>query len=370
MKRPSLLLLWAARDVLRRPTDAVLVGLALAGLIWIAGTVALLVEAVRLTADRLIDAGPSLIVRKIGPAGFAPIAVTATSAVAGVPGALRVRARVWGPARADDRGVELVALENDAPAEGETWVGPGFAPELGALMTVRGPGGQLDLLIARALPESDGRVAQDSFFVRAQDARHVLGIPDGTATDIAVDVFRQSEEAAIRADIAAALPFVAAITTKTEARRRYATSLSRRGGLFWLALLPAALAIAALVAGAARDRTARGAEIGLLKAVGWTTADIVKLHSLRALWIALPAVSIGWTAAWYSVFSPLVRWPGTLLLGWSDRPPALGLDAGGAWVALVQVTVLAVAPWFVASIVPAIVSGARDPWSLLSGGPS
>lgn len=366
MKRPSLLLLWAAHDILRRPADTLLVGLALASLIWVSGTVALLVESVRATAHRLIDAGPSLVVRKIGPAGFAPISVTATSAIAGVPGALNVRPRVWGPARAEDRGIEIVAVEA-GPAKDEAWVGPGFAPEEGAVMAVRGPGGQRDLLLAKALPTRGGPVAQDSFFVHPEAARQVLGLPEDRATDIAVDVFRESEEAAIRADIAAALPFVVTISTKSEAKRRYATSLTRRGGLFWLALLPAALAIAALTAGAARDRTARGREIGLLKAVGWTTADIVWLQSFRALWIAVPAVSVGWIGAWLSVFSDQVTWPGTLLLGWADRPPALSLDAGGAMVALVQVTAIAVAPWFIASIVPAIASGARDPWSLLNG---
>ena len=376
-----LLLIWAARDVLRRPAEGLLVSAALASLIWVAGTVVLLTEAVRVTAHRLIDAGPSLVIRRIGPAGFAPMPVSVTASVAAVPGALNVRARVWGPASTEKGAIEMIGLPlkaatpstSNGPSAAASKnvppptavVGPGFAPERGALMTVRGPGGAVDVLLETALPESMGVVAQDSFLVSADTARKILGLPAEMATDIGLDVFRESEEAAIRADLAAALPFPVAITSKSDAKRRYATSLTRRGGLFMLALLPAVLAIVALVAQAARDRAARGQEVGLLKTVGWTTRDIVMMHAMRAVWIALPSIGIGWALAWLSVFSG-VRWPGTLLLGWAGRPPRLDLDPTGAAVVLLEVTVTAIVPWLIASVAPAIASAARDPGRLLA----
>ena len=379
MRGPTLVPTWAARDVLRRPAEALTIGAALAGLIWVAGTVTLLSEAVRSTAFTLIDAGPALVVRRLGPAGFAPIPVAVTASVAAVPGALNVRPRIWGPARADDRAIEIVGFDDRARAHlaaqglvvdpistDQALTGPGFAPEKGAVMTVRGSGETVDLELAATLDDDLGLVAQDSFLVRPAVARRVLGLPPETATDIALDVFRTSEEAAIRADIAGALPFPVTITTRTEAKRRYATTLTRRGGLFLLMLLPAALAVCVLVAAAVRDRNARAKEVGLLKSLGWTTQDIVWMHGFRALWIAIPAVGMGWLLAWFSVFGPTVRWPGALLLGWSGPAPVLALDPSQAGVVLVEVTIVAVIPWLAASLAPAIANGATDPWALLS----
>ena len=397
MTRMTLLPLWAARDVLRKPAEGLLVGAALAALIWIAGTATLLTEAVRRTADRLIDSGPSLVVRRIGPAGFAPMPLTATGSVAAVAGALRVRPRIWGPATANGRPIEVVGLSSQLVSErfkkhlsyrsraamaippssasveplsdlgpDHAVVGPGFAPERGAVMTLRGPGGTADVELTAALTETAGLVAQDTFVVHPGVARRVLGIPPYAATDLALDVFRESEEAAIRSDIADALPFTVAVTTRSESKRRYNSSLTRRGGLFLLLLLPAALAVGALAAGAARDRSARAKEIGLLKAVGWTSSDIVWMHGFRALWIALPSVGLGMALAWFTVFGPGVRWPGALLFGWSGPPPLLSLDAAGATVVLFEVTLVAVIPWLAAHLWPAIVGGTQDPWALLS----
>ncbi len=379
MIRRSFVPLWAARDVLRRPGEGLLVGMALATLIWMAGTGTLLTEAVRRTAERLVDHGPSLVIRRVGPAGFAPMPIAATATVSAVPGALRVRPRVWGPARVGDRAIEVVALTAtaaralvddrlipDVPLRGMAIVGPGFAPERGAIKTVVGAGAAVDVELQYSLPPGAGLVAQDTFLVHPDDARRILGFAPSLATDLAVDVFRESEEAAIRGDIAAALPFDVAITTRAQAQRRYAGSLTRRGGLFVLLLVPAALAVGALVAGAARDRMSRAKEIGLLKAVGWTTHDIVWMHGFRALWVALPATGLGWIAAWLTVFAPGVTWPGTLLFGWSGPPPVLDLDPAGAGVVLVEVTAVAVVPWVAAQLWPAIASGARDPWQMLA----
>lgn len=382
MKRPTLVPRWAARDVMRRPQEAVLVGAALATLIWVGGTATLLTEAVRATASRLIDAGPSLVVRRLDAGGFAPITMAATASIAAIPGALSVRTRVWGPARAKGRPIEVVGLDSTGRAaladaglaldpidDKSAVVGPGFTADRGAVVTVYGPGAKADVELQVALPESVGLVAQDTFLVHPDVARRVLGLAPATATDLVLDVFRQSEEDAIRADIADALPYPVVITTRSEAKRRYTASLTRRGGLFIMMLLPAALAVGALVAGAARDRAARAKEVGLLKAIGWTTADIVRMHALRAAWVALPATGAGWLLAWLSVFGPWVQWPAALFLGWTGPPPRLMLDVAGAGVVLIEVTVVALVPWWAASVAPAIIQSAKDPWQALSEDP-
>lgn len=375
--RPSLLWLWAARDLLRRPTEGLLTGAALAAFVWIVGAALLLTGSVSGTAARMIEAGPSLVLRRLDAGGFAPVPLSATASVAAVPGALQVRPRVWGPARAGKDPVEVYAVDAPVaealrqaqlpiPDDETAVVGPGFAHKVRAFVTVVGPGGQATLQMIGALPETAGLVAQDTFLVSPEVAHRVLGVPVGYATDLVLDVNRESEEDAIRSDLADAVPFVTTISTRHEAVGRTVVSLARRGGLFLLLMLPAGLALLVLVAGAARERAGRAKEVGVLKAVGWTTGDVLTLHLFRAVWVALPALGLGLAGAWLSVFGPFVQWPGALLFGWSGVPPHLYLDPSGAGLVLAQVSATVVLPWLAASLWPAIVASAKDPWALIS----
>lgn len=376
--RPSLLWVWAARDLLRRPAEGLLTAGALAAFVWIVGTALVLTRAVEGTARRMVEAGPSLVIRKLDASGFAPMPLSVTASLAAVPGALSVRPRIWGPARAGSDPVELVALDQvstaalkqaglPVPDEETAVVGPGFAHKLQSYVVVTGPGGRATLQMIGALPETAGLVAQDTFLVSPEVARRVLNVPPGYASDFAVNVNHESEEDAIRPDLADAVPFATVISTRHEAIGRATVSLGRRGGLFMLLLLPAGLALLVLVVGVARDRAGRSKELGILKAVGWTTGDVLTLHLFRAIWVAAPAVSLGMAGAWLSVFGPWVQWPGALLFGWSGLPPNLFLDTGGAGLVLVEVAGTVVFPWLAASLWPAVIASAKDPWALISG---
>jgi len=373
----SLLWLWAARDLLRRPAEALLAGGALAAFVWIIGAALLLTRAVEGTAQRMVKAGPSLVMRRLDASGFSPLPLSVTASVAQVPGALNVRPRVWGPARAGAEPVEVFAVDAQVsaalqqadlpiPDDDTAVVGPGFAHKVRAYVTVVGPGGQATLQMIGALPQTAGLVAQDTFLVSPAVARRVLGIPEGFATDLVLDVNRESEEDAIRPDLADAVPFVSVISAQHEAVGRVAVNLGRRGGLFLLLCVPAGLALLVLVAGVARDRAARSKEVGVLKAVGWTTSNVLTLHLFRALWVAAPALGLGLAGAWLSVFGPWVQWPGALLFGWSGVPPHLYLDPAGAGMVLVEVSATVLLPWLAASLWPAVLASAKDPWSLIS----
>lgn len=375
--RLSLLWLWAARDLLRRPAEALLAGGALAAFVWIIGAALLLTRAVEGTAQRMVKAGPSLVMRRLDASGFSPVPLSVTASVAQVPGALNVRSRVWGPARAGSEPVEVFAVDAQVaqalkqaelpiPDDDTAVVGPGFAHKVRAYVTVVGPGGQATLQMIGALPQTAGLVAQDTFLVSPSVARRVLGIPQGFATDLVLDVNRESEEDAIRPDLADAVPFVTVISAQHEAVGRVAVNLGRRGGLFLLLCVPAGLALLVLVAGVARDRAARSKEVGVLKAVGWTTSNVLTLHLFRALWVAGPALGIGVAGAWLTVFGPWVQWPGALLFGWSGVPPHLYLDASGAGMVLVEVSATVLLPWMAASLWPAVLASAKDPWALIS----
>ena len=122
---------------------------------------------------------------------------------------------------------------------------------------------------------------------------NILGICQGYASDLVVDVFHENEAEALLPDLAAAFPWPVRVTTRREAAGIYSAGLARRSGLVYMTLIPAVLALAFIVAGAGKNHSARRYEAGLYKAFGWTTPDIFRLQLLKALLSGVPAVSCG-----------------------------------------------------------------------------
>jgi ABC-type lipoprotein release transport system permease subunit len=146
------------------------------------------------------------------------------------------------------------------------------------------------------LPPESGMIAHDIVILNKEDARQLLGLPEGHASDMAIDVFHEEEEGAILPDLAKAFPWPVRITTRSETIGLYAGGTARRGGIALVLAGPAILAGALLVAGSIRDRVGRQREVELLKAMGWTTDDVVRLNLMRSVAVGLPATAPGCSA--------------------------------------------------------------------------
>jgi ABC-type lipoprotein release transport system permease subunit len=151
------------------------------------------------------------------------------------------------------------------------------------------------------------------------------------------------------------------ISTRQEAIAQFCGGLMRRGGLVCLALVPAVLALALILAGTLTHAAARRHEAGLLKAFGWTTTDLVHLHLVQAILIGLPSVMVGLLIAYALVFWPGATWPGSLFFGWKLRSPHLCLDTRGAGLILAVIGALVFLPYLAASLWPVLRTAAVDP---------
>ena len=157
------------------------------------------------------------------------------------------------------------------------------------------------------------------------------------------------------------------ITTRTAALRNYTAGYTRRGGIAALTLIPALLALAFIVTGTTMAQARRKRETGLLKTLGWTTGDIVRLQTFRALLIALPAASLGFFTAYAVVFWSDIGIPGYLLFGWHAHPPGLLLHFSSAVLVLLEVSALAVLPFLLATFGATLQNAVNDPQQLLEG---
>jgi len=370
--------IWAMRDILRRPGEASLLAAALCLLITLSGTALLLTQSLSYTARKMIEIAPSLVVRKLGLAGWEPIPENSALDSAGVvPGVAGARARVWGLAAGPNRAVTVFGVvgqtDNIAsetgleqlPMEGEAVIGEGIGPlEKGDTLQLTGAASLVFKIVGR-FPADTGMATHDLVILHKQDAMRLLGLPEGFASDLAIHVFNEEEQSAILPDLSRAFPWPVRITTRRETAGYYSASFSKRGGIVVIALIPSMMALALLILYVVRERTGRKHEVGLLKSMGWTTTDIVKVQISRSLLIALPAAALGSLISYILVLRPGARWPGALFFGWEGIPPALHLDTTGAVLVLAEIACLAIVP-FVASVLwPALKSAAADPQDLI-----
>jgi len=290
-----------------------------------------------------------------------------------VPGVLRAEARLWGIARVGERSLSVSAPLGGppppglkAPQVGEALIGPALDLPLGAHFALEGAR-KLSLEVIGQLPERSGLVAHDLILLAPQDLQSLLGLAPGLVSDLAVWVLHESEIEAIRPDLKRALPFPVRISSIKESLGAAEAQIKRAAGLRSLLLLPALLALTLLSLAMARIQLGARREIGLLKALGWSGGEIIRLQLSRGLIIALPALALGWTAAYLLIFGSGLRWAGPLLFGWSGPPPQLLLDPSGALLTLLELGALVIAPWMAAIALPALRSVQADPEEWLRG---
>ena len=371
------LLAWSVRDVLRYPLETILLFLSLAALVSILGTALLLSQALSDTAGMLLKNSPAVVVRKVSPAGWSALPAGESIRLAtSVPGVIRAWIRIWGTATSLDGPVTVFGFDDSnraagfsesvsVPKRGEAVLGAGvMAGKRREFISLTGHD-TLKLKVIGILESKTSMVAHDMVLVHPDDARKVLGIPAGYASDLIVDVFHETEADAMLPDLAKAFPWPVRLTTRDEATGIYYSASARRSGIVYLTILPGLLALALVVVGVVKSQIGRTCNVGLFKAFGWTTSDIFQLQLLKALVIGFPAVTAGMVCSYWLVFRPGVSWPGYLFFGWNDNPPPLFLDASGVFLVLIEVAALIFVPYLAATLWPALRAAVSDPQDFL-----
>jgi hypothetical protein len=371
-------LLWAARDVTRHPVAAVTAGLAVTLLAALLTAVLLMAEGLAQNAARALAGAPALVVRRATPAGWAPMpAETARRSAAPVPGVTGVHPRIWGRVTCQGLPVTLVGLDgadayplppgNLSLGEGQVLVmGTGGLPAPGERLTLDGAS-RHTLTVAARLDPPLALAVPPLVVATAQDARRVLGLHPGQVTDLALEVFQTQEAAALVPDLARAFPWPVEILRREDvlqAYRRAAADWSTGRLVLWLP----ALAALALLTAAGATWTARGREeVGLLKALGWSTAQITGHLAACGLVVSLPAAVAGLALGMAGMAgggpAAIALW----LTGWDARLPLCFPDAPACLAACLQAALLVLLPYLGGTLGAALRLSAAEPVDLLQG---
>lgn len=358
----------ACRRVALHPLRFGLCGLALLLVSAVAGCVLLFGNALAHTADRVLDAGPSLVVSRVDAGGWAPIAVADADKLRVIPGIARVVPRVWG-VLSGPPSVTVIGDPELAAGSNKILLGEGVPQAfLGVPFRLLAlDGSVVTLEVAGKLPRSLDLVGYDVLLAPEDVVRRLLLLPEGRATDLAIDSVRPEEDDVLVQEVVTSLDYPVRVGTRSTMRSAYQAQLGQRGGLAALLLLPSLLAVALVVGLVAAGGPEARAEVGKLKLLGFTTFDVVRLFLAETAVVAFVAVGLGLVFAWAAVFvaggAPVV----SLLAGWGPAAPLLRLDGTGATLVLAELSALLLGPVLLAAAVPAIRLGQTDPASLLEG---
>jgi ABC-type lipoprotein release transport system permease subunit len=334
-------------------------------------------QALSTTAGQLLKDSPSVVVRRVSPLGWSALPAEESIRLAkSVPGVLQAGIRIWGTANGPGGPVTVFGFDGShrfsgltksvpLPKRGEAVLGAGITTGKDPDFLKLTGHNTLIFRISDTLEAKTSMVAHDMVLVHPDDAGQLLGIAEGYASDLIVEVFHETEAEAILPDLSRAFPWPVRLTTRNEAVGIYTSASARRSGIVYITIIPGMLALALIVVGVVKGQMVKSCNVGLFKALGWTTTNIFQMQLLKALVIGIPAVTAGMVVSYSLVFRSGSSWPGYMFFGWNDNPPPLFLNASGAFLVLIEVTVLVFLPYLAAALWPALRAAVSDPQDFL-----
>lgn len=337
-----------------------------------------LTRALRIEALHLLEPAPELVVQRTlaGRHELTPTSYAET--IRGIPGVAAVQPRYWGYyydalVEANYTLQTLTAL--DAPpllsgrapaARGECLLGVGVAAarQVGVgddLILIDSKGLGTPFEVVGLFSSESNLLTHDLVILGEDDLIDFFGLPAGMATDLAVRVRNPREISTIAEKIRRQLPDARPIS-RDQILRTYDAVFSWRSGMLLTLFFAALVAFCILAWDKATGLSAEEQrEIGILKALGWDTADVLELKLWEGLAISVTALLFGVIVAYLHVFlfgAPLLI---PVLKGWSTLFPPLALTPRVDFYQLAVLAFLSVVPYVASTVVPSWKAAVTDP---------
>ncbi|MDP2158810.1 MAG: FtsX-like permease family protein [Nitrospirota bacterium] len=254
--------------------------------------------------------------------------------------------------------------------EGEIGIGQGVSrsavTEEGNVMPFFGIDGKLTSFRIRELLSSESElITSDLVLMSEQDFRALFGIPAGRVTDLAVTVGNPQEVVTIANKIKKQLPDTRPII-REEILRTYDSIFDWRGGIMFVIFSGALLAFIIFAWDKASGLSAEERkEIGILKATGWETSDVILMKFWEGTVISLTSFLTGMILAYLHVFFSSAALFEPVLKGWAVLYPQFRLVPYINAYQVATLFFLTVVPYTTATIIPTWRAAIVDPDSVM-----
>jgi ABC-type lipoprotein release transport system permease subunit len=285
-----------------------------------------------------------------------------------ITGVREVRGRLWGYYYEPSTGANytLVASGDPSVQPGTVAVGRGVArtllAEKGDLLPLKGARGEyVSFEVARVFSSESELVSADLIEMHPEDLRGLFGMPEGFYTDITLKVRNPNEVTVVADKIRRLLPDTRPIL-RDEILRTYDSVFDWRSGLL---LVIFAGAVTAFIIFAWDKATSLSLEerreMGVLKAVGWETSEVIAMKSWEGIVVSLTAFLAGVLAAYLHVFVSSAALFEPVLKGWAVLYPHYELVPHIDPYQILALFFLTVVPYTVATVVPSWNAATVDP---------
>jgi hypothetical protein len=336
--------------------------------IFVLASVLFFTHALKREAELVLKDAPEIIVQRTQSGRYLSIPVAWAGEIGKIHGVISVRPRLWGYYYDSvflANYTVSVPAENPPPA-GSIDVGSGIAKlreaNVDDIIAFGGYDGFPRSYDIREILSHDSELlTSDLMLLSEEDYRDFSGLPADQATDLALRVRNPREYATIAEKITRLYPETRPIL-RSEILRTYDAVFGWRSGLLVVIFSGAALAFAIFAFDKATGLSAEERrEIGILKAIGWETSDILAMKFWEGIAISLTAFLAGIILAYAHVFltsSPLFA---PVLKGWSTLYPAFRLTPFLDFGQISALFFLTVVPYTVTTIVPSWRAAIIDP---------
>lgn len=329
-------------------------------------------EAMKREASLILKDTPEIIVQRVSQGRYDPIPVKYVDKIRKIRGVISAGPRLWGYYYDPVGGANytLMVPRNGAPARDTIAIGNGISRSRmvyrGDIMSFRTYNGLVrTFTVDREMAAESEIVSADLILISEADFRGIFGLPAAQATDIVVSVRNPKELVTIAKKILELFPDTRPII-RDEMMRTYDSVFDWRGGIFIVLLSMALLAFVIFAWEKASGLSAEERrEIGILKALGWETADVISVKAYEGMVVSLFSFCLGVLFAYAHVFFSATVLFAPALKGWSVLYPDFRLTP---FIDPYQVAVLfflTVVPYTVATIVPSWRAAIVDPDSVM-----
>ncbi len=340
--------------------------------VFLLASVMFFVHSIKREASIILKDAPEMIVQRMIAGRHELIPTGYIEKIKNVRGVISVKRRLWGYYYDPIIGANytLMVPEDSKVGAGTIMIGRGISRARlafeGDALEFRSYEGKIINLEVREILSSESElVSSDLVLVSEDDFRRLFGGSGDDATDLTLHVKNPRELSTIALKISQLLPDTR-IITRDEILRTYDAIFNWRGGMMIIILIGALLAFIIFAWDKASGLSLEERkEIGILKAVGWESSDIILMKFWEGMVVSLTSFLSGALLAYCHVFLASSALIDPALKGWAVLYPRFHpipfIDASQ----LVTLFFLTVVPYTVATIIPSWRAATVDPDSVM-----
>ncbi len=355
-------------SLLRRPGKNLGLLLVYTLIVFMLASVMLFTQAIRGEAKLVLQQSPEIILQRMVAGRHDLIPAAYLEKIGNIRGVIGKHGRLWGyfadPALKAN--YTLMVPQGREFQGSEIVIGAGIARSrgvgVGDILTFRSADSRpFSFKVSEILDADSELVSSDLILLSASQFRDFFSIPEGQYTDLVLKVRNARELRKIAEKLTLKLPDTRPIL-RDEILRTYDAIFSWRQGIVFVLMAGAVLAFVIFAWDKASGLSAEERkEIGILKAVGWETSDVIRMKFWEGAMISLSAFLLGYLFAYAHVFYTSAALFEPVLKGWAVLYPQFQPVPFVDGLQLATLFFFTVFPYTVATIIPIWRAAITDP---------